>query len=205
MKKQLVLADFLRLCNVPYGGRMQKKSAKRIRLEKEIMDNLDSLYRYALHLSRNSEDASDLVQETCVRSLRAADRFREGTNPRAWLFTIMKNIFLNQQRAKKRSEISSDWTDEVESGDRRFTGSIWPQPFELFLRELIKEDIETAMDTLNDNYRNVFVLCDIEGFSYVEAAEHLSIPVGTVRSRLHRARAAMQSALSQWFNQGLEN
>ena len=181
---------------------MQSKSEKRLQFEKEIMANLDSLYRYALHLARNSEDASDLVQETCARSLRAADRFKEGTNARAWLFAIMKNIFLNERRAKRVGEIPSDWTDEVESGDQRFSGSVWPQPFELFLRELMQEDIEKAMNKLRENFKSVFVLCDIEGFSYAEAAVLLDVPVGTVRSRLHRARSSLQKALSQWYSEG---
>jgi len=179
------------------------KSEKRIQFEKEIMGNLDSMYRYALHLARNPDDASDLVQETCVRALKAAGRFRSGTNARAWLFAIMKNIFLNMRRAKSSGEIPSDWTEDVETGDQRFSGSIWPQPFEIFLRDLMREDIERAMDQLSDDFRSVLVLCDVEGFSYAETAELLGIPVGTVRSRLHRARASLQSMLSQWYSEGL--
>ncbi len=179
------------------------KSKKRILFEKEIMNNLDSMYRYALHLSRNPDDASDLVQETCARALKAADRFRSGTNARAWLFAIMKNIFLNQKRAKSSGEIPSDWTEDVETGDQRFSGSIWPQPFEIFLRDIMREDIERAMSELSEDFRSVFVLCDVEGFSYAETAELLDIPVGTVRSRLHRARTSLQSMLSQWYGKGL--
>jgi RNA polymerase sigma-70 factor (ECF subfamily) len=182
---------------------MQKKSKHRTDFEKEIMNNLDSMYRYALHLSRNPEDASDLVQETCVRSLAAAERFRSGTNARAWLFAIMKNIFLNQKRAKSSGEIPSDWVEDVETGDQRFSGSVWPQPFDIFLRDIMREDIERAMDSLSDDFRSVVLLCDVEGFSYAEAAELLEIPVGTVRSRLHRARVSLQSLLSQWFTEGM--
>jgi len=182
---------------------MQKKSLKRQNFENEILLNLDSLYRYALHLTRNSEDASDLVQETCARSLNAADKYRSGTNARAWLFAIMKNIFLNQRRAKSSGEIPSDWTDEIESGDQRFTGSVWPQPFEAFMKNLMREDIEKAMNELSDDFRSVFILCDVEGFSYAESADLLDIPVGTVRSRLHRARATLQKMLSQWYKEGL--
>lgn len=182
---------------------MPKKSQKRLEFEKEILANLDSMYRYALHLTRNSDDASDLVQETCSRSLQAADRYRSGTNARAWLFAIMKNIFLNQRRAKSSGEIPSAWTDEIESGDQRFSGSVWPQPFEVFLKNLLREDIERAMNELSDDFRSVFVLCDVEGFSYAESANLLDIPVGTVRSRLHRARASMQKLLSQWYKEGL--
>jgi len=178
------------------------KSKQRISFEKDIMSNLDSMYRYALHLSRNPEDASDLVQETCARALKAADRFHAGTNARAWLFAIMKNIFLNQKRAKSSGEIPSDWTEDVESGDQRFSGSIWPQPFEIFVRDLMREDIERAMNQLSDDFRSVFILCDVEGFSYAETAELLDIPVGTVRSRLHRARTSLQSKLSQWYSEG---
>ncbi len=183
---------------------MDKKTKKRLTFETEVMANLDSMYRYALHLVRNTEDAGDLVQETCARSLKAADQFKQGTNARAWLFTIMRNIFFNQHRAKSRGEVPSDWTDEVESGDQRFTGSVWPQPFELFLRDMMRDDIDKAMAELSIDFRSVVMLCDVEGFSYAETAELLDIPVGTVRSRLHRARASMQSMLTQWFNKGLE-
>ena len=183
---------------------MKTKSENRLAFEKEVMTNLDSMYRYAFHLARNPEDAGDLVQETCVRSLKAADKFKQGTNARAWLFAIMRNIFLNQRRAKSRSEIPSDWTDEVESGDQRFSGTVWPQPFEVFLRDIMREDIDKAMAQLSDGFRSVVLLCDVEGFSYAETAKILEIPVGTVRSRLHRARAALQKLLSEWFNEGLE-
>jgi len=183
---------------------MNTKSDKRLAFEKEVLSNLDSMYRYALHLTRNSDDAGDLVQETCLRSLNAADRFKHGTNARAWLFAIMRNIFFNQRRARSSGEIPSDWTDEIESGDQRFTGSVWPQPFELFLQGIMHEDIEKAMENLNYDFRSVVMLCDVEGFSYAEAAEMLEIPVGTVRSRLHRARNALQKMLSEWFNEGLE-
>ncbi len=183
---------------------MKTKSKNRLAFEDEVMSNLDSMYRYALHLVRNPEDAGDLVQETCARSLKAADKFKRGTNARAWLFAIMRNIFFNQYRAKSRGEIPSDWTDEVVSGDQRFTGSVWPQPFEMFLRSVMREDIDKAMDELSADFRSVVLLCDVEGFSYAEAAELLEIPVGTVRSRLHRARTSLQKMLSQWFNEGLE-
>ncbi|MCD4708443.1 MAG: sigma-70 family RNA polymerase sigma factor [Candidatus Sabulitectum sp.] len=182
---------------------MSTKSENQLTFENEVMSNLDSMYRYALHLARNQEDATDLVQETCARSLKAADKFKHGTNARAWLFAIMRNIFFNQHRAKSRGEIPSDWTDEVESGDQRFTGSVWPQPFEMFLRDMMREDIDKAMAGLSIDFRSVVLLCDVEGFSYAETAEILEIPVGTVRSRLHRARASMQKMLSQWFNEGL--
>ena len=182
---------------------MNTKSENRLAFENEVMVNLDSMYRYALHLVRNQDDASDLVQETCARSLKATNRFKQGTNARAWLYAIMRNIFFNQRRAKSRGEIPSDWTDEVESGDQRFTGSVWPQPFEMFLRDMMREDIDKAMALLSIDFRSVVLLCDVEGFSYAETAEILDIPVGTVRSRLHRARALLQKMLSQWFNEGL--
>ena len=183
---------------------MNKKSENRLAFENEVMSNLDSMYRYALHLARNQEDAGDLVQETCARSLKAADKFRRGTNARAWLFAIMRNVFLNQHRAKQKGEIPSDWTDEVESGDQRFSGTVWPQPFEMFLRSVMREDIDKAMARLSVDFRSVVLLCDVEGFSYAETAKILEVPVGTVRSRLHRARAALQKMLSQWFSEGLE-
>jgi RNA polymerase sigma factor (sigma-70 family) len=184
---------------------MDVKSDARLAFEKEVLSNLDSMYRYAINLAKNSDDAGDLVQETCLRALNAAERFNQGTNARAWLFAIMRNTFLNRRRAKSTNEIPSDWTDEIESGDQRFMGTVWPQPFEEFLRGIMREDIEKAMGKLSSDFRNLVVLCDVEGFSYAEAAEMLEIPVGTVRSRLHRARAALQIMLSQWFNEGLKD
>lgn len=178
---------------------MNKSTKKRQKFEDEVMKNLDGLYRYALHLTRNKEDSNDLVQETCFRALKAADKFREGTNAKAWLFAIMRNTFLNERRAKKNNEIPSDWTEEVELGDERFSGNPWPQPFEKFLQDIMQDDINNALAQLSVNFRNVVVLCDVEGFSYAEASEMLSIPIGTVRSRLHRARTSMQSNLREWF------
>lgn len=178
---------------------MDKGKTKRWKFEDEVMQNLDSLYRYSLHLTRNKEDSNDLVQETCFRALKAADKFKEGTNAKAWLFAIMRNTFLNERRAKKNNEIPSDWTEEVELGDQRFSGNPWPQPFEKFLQDIMHDDIDNALALLSEDFRNVVVLCDVEGFSYAEASEMLSIPIGTVRSRLHRARTSMQHSLKEWF------
>jgi len=185
---------------VAYARReMNKSTKKRQKFENEVMKNLDGLYRYGLHLARNKEDANDLVQETCFRALKAADKFREGTNAKAWLFAIMRNTFLNDRRAKKHNEIPSDWTEEVELGDERFSGNPWPQPFEKFLQDILRDDINKALAQLSDGFRSVIALCDVEGFSYAEASEMLNIPIGTVRSRLHRARTSMQHNLREWF------
>ncbi len=117
------------------------------------------------------------------------------------VFAIMKNIFLNLKRAKSSGEIPSDWVEDVESGDQRFSGSVWPQPFEIFLRDIMREDIERAMDSLSDDFRSVVLLCDVEGFSYAEQPSFWNTR-GTV-GQASQGQASLQSMLSQWYTEGM--
>ncbi len=171
------------------------------RLETEALTHLDALYRTALRLSRNPQDAEDLVQETYLNAFRALDRFEEGTNLRAWLFRILNNAFISQYRRRKRRPSSS--LEDVSEfylydhlADGR-TASGTESPEREVLERIGDERVLQALEELPVEFRQVSLLADVEGFSYREIADILGIPIGTVMSRLYRARRRLQKALWQ--------
>jgi RNA polymerase sigma-70 factor (ECF subfamily) len=169
--------------------------------EQEVLQYLDGLYGYALHLTRNPEDASDLVQETYARAFRARSQYSLGTNARAWLFAILRNTFLNVKRADGRSPrtIPCEWIDELAEGDEsELPIQRSADPHRCFLNSLLKDDIEKALSELPEEFRSAVVLCDVEEMPYAEIAEVLGVPIGTVRSRIHRGRAILQKKLQDW-------
>jgi len=156
--------------------------------EAEALASLDSLYRTALRLTRSPADAEDLVQETYLKAFRAADSFRPGTNLRAWLFTILHNSARNRVRDRAREAVSVD-SDLVErAAELPPAGGPAPTPETLLIRETLAPELQAAMDALPESYREAVWLRDVEEFSYAEIAEMLSIPVGTVMSRISRGR-----------------
>ena len=169
------------------------------RLEAEALTYLDPLYRTALRLSRNPQDAEDLVQETYLNAFRALDRFEEGTNLRAWLFRILNNAFISQYRRRKRRP--SDSLDEFSDFylyDHLVEGGVAPapeNPEQEVLSRIGDEAVLRALEELPVEFRQVELLADVEGFSYREIAEVLGIPIGTVMSRLYRARRRLQRLL----------
>ncbi|MDP9373944.1 MAG: sigma-70 family RNA polymerase sigma factor [Chloroflexota bacterium] len=171
------------------------------RLETEALTHLDALYRTALRLSRNPQDAEDLVQETYLNAFRALDRFEEGTNLRAWLFRILNNAFISQYRRRKRRPSSS--LEDVSEfylydhlADGR-TASGTESPEREVLERIGDERVLQALEELPVEFRQVSLLADVEGFSYREIADILGIPIGTVMSRLYRARRRLQKTLWQ--------
>ena len=160
---------------------------------------LDSLYASALRMTRNPADAEDLVQETMLRAYRSFDRFEPGTNLKAWLFRIMTNAYINTYRKKQREpkKVSSDEIEdfdlyqELKNHDDQFTQT----PERIVLDALVDSDIIDAIDDLPEQFRLAVVLSDVEGFSYAEMAEIMDVPLGTVMSRLHRGRKALQKRL----------
>jgi RNA polymerase sigma-70 factor (ECF subfamily) len=160
---------------------------------------LDSLYASALRMTRNPADAEDLVQETMLRAYRSFDRFEPGTNLKAWLFRIMTNAYINTYRKKQREpkKVSSDEIEdfdlyqELKNHDDQFTQT----PERIVLDGLVDSDIIDAIDDLPEQFRLAVVLSDVEGFSYAEMAQIMDVPLGTVMSRLHRGRKALQKRL----------
>lgn len=151
-------------------------------------------------MTGNPADAEDLVQETYLRAFRSIQQFKPGTNLRAWLFKIQTNSFINEYRKRVRRprNTSLDDVEEyylyshlVESGVQPSSSITEDQ----ILAQIDDADVFRALDELQDNYRQVVLLADVEGFAYREIAEILDIPVGTVMSRLHRARKRLREQL----------
>ncbi|MDQ3956225.1 MAG: sigma-70 family RNA polymerase sigma factor [Actinomycetota bacterium] len=169
------------------------------RFQRDALPLLDSLYGAALRMTRNPADAEDLVQETMLRAYRAFDRFEEGTNLKAWLFRIMTNAYINTYRKRQR-EPQKVSTDEIEDFDLyQELKSHDPQyeqtPENIVLDNLVDSDIMEAIDDLPEQFRLAVVLSDVEGFTYAEMADIMEVPMGTVMSRLHRGRKALQMRL----------
>jgi RNA polymerase sigma-70 factor (ECF subfamily) len=160
---------------------------------------LDSLYGAALRMTRNPADAEDLLQETMLRAYRAFDRFEPGTNLKAWLFRILTNAYINTYRKRQREplKVSSDELSDfdlyqqLKDHDSDFGQSAESQ----VLDGLLDSDIVEALDELPEQFRLAVILSDLEGFSYAELAEIMDVPMGTVMSRLHRGRKALQKRL----------
>lgn len=170
----------------------------------EVVRLLDRLYGMALRLTGNGTDAEDLVAESVARAWEAFPRLRDRQAFPRWMFRILANVFVSDWRRRQANPVSelpdehaSDASDEFSLYRRLHQPFLlwWGTPEKVFLNKLLREDIERALDALPDHYRVVMVLVVIQGFSYAEAAETLDLPVGTVRSRLSRARSLLQQAL----------
>lgn len=162
--------------------------------EAEALSHLDSLYGTALRLTRNREAAEDLVQDTFVKAWRFAGRFEDGTNLRAWLFTILHNTFRNARRGAGRDPIDVD-SDVVDRTALSVADDGSPE--EGLLRQARAGDVRDALDRVPDAYRQAVWLRDVEEFSYAEIADMLGIPIGTVMSRLSRGRRLLIQELGR--------
>src|SRR5580765_2100534 len=158
--------------------------------EAEALASLDSLYRGALRLTRRPADAEDLVQETYLKAFRAANQFEPGTNLRAWLFTILHNTARNRARDRAREGVTVDSEAVDQAADAPSYGLSTPvaTPEALLIRETLTPELRAAVDELPETFRQAVWLRDVEEFSYAEIAKMLSIPVGTVMSRISRGR-----------------
>lgn len=158
-----------------------------------MLPQLDSLYRLALRLTTDPSRAEDLVQDTVLKALRSWQRFQLGTNIRSWLFTILRNTFINDYRRRQREPIAMD-LDAVEP-HAVFRAGQDEDPEGAFFAQIVDAKVLDAIDALPEDFREVLVLSDIENMSYAEIAGVLGIPVGTVKSRLFRARRQLQEVL----------
>lgn len=175
------------------------QSEKNEIFEREFMPHMNSMYNFAYRLTFDEDDAKDLVQETYLKAYRFIESFEKGTNARAWLFRILKNSFINEFRKKSKEPSKVDY-QEVESF---YNSDDVNKPITTDLRvetvrDLIGDEIATALSSLDVDFRMVIILCDLEGFKYDEMAKILDIPIGTVRSRLHRARNLLKEKLSNY-------
>lgn len=171
--------------------------------EEVALPFLDALFNLALNLTRNPKDAEDLVQETYLRAFRFFDSYQPGTHIKAWLFRILRNTFINRYRATKArpEEVDFDKIDGVyekmvEDDFLRGHGSVDPE--EAVMVGVPDEAIQQAMVDLPEEYRSVVIMALVEDLSYKEIASALSIPLGTVMSRLHRGRKQLQGTLLEY-------
>jgi RNA polymerase sigma-70 factor, ECF subfamily len=170
------------------------------------MEHMPGLYTAALRMTRNPADAEDLVQETFLKAYRSFDRFEEGTNLRAWLYRILTNTFINSYRASKRRPEKAD-VEDVEDLYlyRRLDGlhaDLGRSAEEEVLDNITDDEVKTAIESLPENFRIAVLLADVEGFSYKEIADITDVPIGTVMSRIHRGRRALQKALTEYAAAG---
>ena len=159
--------------------------------------HLDSLYHVALRLTRNRAEAEDVVQEAFLRAFRSFHRFNPGTNCRAWLFTILRNVFLNRVRTQGREVLETEMggLDQAETTTEVHADK---NPEEHFLQTMLHGDVDRALTTLPLAFREAVMLVDIEGLTYREVAQVLGCPIGTVMSRLSRGRALLRRALGRF-------
>ncbi len=180
--------------------------ADRARFEELAMEHMGSLYNAALRMTRNPSDAEDLVQETYLKAYRGFEGFQEGTNLKAWLYRILTNTFINTYRAKKRRPDETD-IDDLENLYlfRRLGGlegaTAARSAEDEVLDHFTEAEVKEAIESLPEQFRLAVLLGDVEGFSYKEIAEILDIPIGTVMSRLHRGRRALQKRLYEFGRQ----
>lgn len=167
--------------------------------DQEFMPHIDSMYNFGYRLTFDEDDAKDLVQDTYLKAYRFINSFEQGTNAKAWLFRILKNSFINDYRKKSKQPAKIDYqevetyynSDDVDYGittDLRVDA----------VKDMLGDEISNALNSLAVDFRTVIILCDLEGFTYEEMAKILDIPIGTVRSRLHRARNLLKDKLRSY-------
>ena len=177
----------------------------------DAMQHAPQLFSTAMRMTRNRSDAEDLVQETFIKAWRSFATYQQGTNLRAWLFRIMTNTYINKYNAQQRKPTETELDDVEELFLYKRLGSVdqsqLSQSAEDQMLSLFTDDeVKKALEELPEQFRITVLMSDVEGFSYKEIAEILEIPLGTVMSRLHRGRKAMQKMLYEYAKErGLIN
>jgi RNA polymerase sigma-70 factor, ECF subfamily len=166
-------------------------SASHEEFERLALPLLDALYNFARWLSHDPSEAEDLVQETFAKALRGFTSFERGTDFRAWMFRILRNTFLTS-----RTGLQAKLTVPIEPDDEESAGVTRETPESLALASATREALQTALEDLPVVYREVILLCDVEEMKYQEIADVLSVPIGTVMSRVARGRKLLRQALA---------
>ena len=179
----------------------QENEADRLRrFEEEALPHLGALFNTALRMTRNRSDAEDLVQDTYFKAYRFFDRYAAGTNCKAWLFKILTNTGINAfaKRARRPTNVSFDDVEPILAGASAPGPGLPPPGNFAALADLLDDEVKAALESVPEPFRLVLLLAGVEGFAYKEIAEILEIPIGTVMSRLFRARKLLQSALREY-------
>ena len=185
---------------------MAKTKSQQI-FEKELFPHMEALKTFAYHLTYNEEDADDLVQQTYLKAHKFIENYDAGTNAKAWLFKILKNAYINDYRKKVRRPTKVDLDDliSIRDGENPNSHTFHDLRQEIF-DNTMGDEVTMAMNSLPIEFRTVILICDIENFSYDEIAKILELPIGTVRSRLFRARNMLKEKLKQYaINMGYKD
>ncbi len=168
---------------------------------KEFMVHIDALYNFAFKLTLNEDEAKDLIQDTCMKAFRFINSFEKGTNAKAWLFRILKNSFINDYRKKTKNpgmvdyqEVETFYSSDENESQYQTTSDLRSET----VKGMLGDEITNALNSMDVDFRTVIILCDLEGFKYDEMSKILDIPIGTVRSRLHRARNILKNKLATY-------
>ena len=174
----------------------KRQSNKQQAFNEEILPHLDSLYNFALRLTTDPSDSEVLVQDTIVKAFRFFDSYEKGTNAKAWLFRILKNSFINNYRRNLKKPQEVDYEEvaafyENVRAERTETTDLE----HLIFRDKMDDQFSKALSKLPEDFRTVVLLCDVDGFTYEEISNMLDVPIGTIRSRLHRGRNLLKTEL----------
>ena len=175
------------------------KAQRDARFEKVFVPFMKPLYNFAFRLIMDEDEAKDLVQDTYLKAYRFFDSFEEGTNAKAWLFRILKNTFINEYRKKSKEPGKVDYEEieafyNSEEAEKKPTTDLRVET----VQGMLGDELTIALNSIDVDFRTVIILCDIEGFTYEEMAKILNIPIGTVRSRLHRARNILKDKIREY-------
>jgi len=171
---------------------------KREEFSREALPHMDQVYTAGLYLTRNKDEAQDLLQETFLRAYRFWDQFTSGTNCRAWLMTILHNTFKNRYRERYREQQRADFDDAIGEADGVDSEVLPRNPEDIVLAQFLDTEVEEALKGLPLEFLEVIILVDIQELTYEEAAAAIGCPIGTIRSRLSRGRRLLQAVLRQY-------